>query len=85
MFPSIFCLTKNEKDYIAGSITSPLLSEPCKEDGFADISTHVCSRLTNASSSKSSDYHYVIFGQDLMCSIAENRLDMCQHRKVMTP
>ena len=83
MFPSIFFPTANENYYISGSIKSPLLSGSCKEDGFADIPAHVCSRLTNASSSASSEYRYAIFGHDLMCSIDANHCDMRQHRKGM--
>ena len=70
MFPSIFWSTANDHYSIAGSIPSPLLSGSCKNDGYADISTHIRSRLTNPSSSMSDDYRYTIFGHDLMCSIA---------------
>ena len=84
MFPSIFWSTANDHYSIAGSIPSPLLCGSCKDDGFADISTHIRSRITNPSASTSSDYRYVIFGHDLMCSIAANHNDMRQHRKGMT-
>ena len=84
MFPSFIWYTVNDKYSIAGSISPPLLSGSCKEDGFDDILTHVRSILTNDSSSTSSDYHYAIFVHDLMCSIAANHCDMSQHRKVMT-
>ena len=84
MFPSIVSATANDNYYIAGSITSLLLSGSCKEDVFYDIPTHVRSRLTNASSSTSSDYCYAIFGHDLMCSIDANHCDIRQHRKWMT-
>ena len=76
MFPSIFWLTDNYNYSIAGSIPLPFLIGSCKEDGFSDITTHVHSRLTNASSSKISDYRYAFFGHDLMCSIAENNCDI---------
>ena len=56
----------------------------CKEDDFFDILTHIHSRLTNASSSTSSDYCYGILGHDLMCSIVANHYDMRQHRKEIT-
>ena len=54
-----------------------LLSRSCKEDYFANIPTHICSRLKNASPYTSSDYRYVIFGHDLMCSIAADHINMC--------
>ena len=84
MFPSKFCLTENNNYYISGSIPSPLLSGSCKEYGFSNIPTHVCSRITNDSSSTSSDYCYAIFGHALIYSIAANNFDMIQHRKGMT-
>ena len=84
LFPSIFWSTANDNYYIAGSIPSLLLSGSCKEYGFADITTRFFWRLTNNSSSTSSDYRYVIFGHDLMCSISANYCDMRQHRKGMT-
>ena len=84
MFPSIYWSNANDNYSIAGSIPSPLLSGSCKEDNFSDITTHVCSRITNDSSSTSSDYCYAIFGYGLMCSITSNHCDMRQHRKMMT-
>ena len=57
-FPLNFWLTADDNYFIAGSIPPPLLSGSCKEDGFADIPTHVHSRLENAYSSTSSDYLY---------------------------
>ena len=84
MFPSIILLTESDNYSIAGLIPSPLSSVSCKENGFSDIPTHVCSRLTNDSSSTSSDYCCVIFRHDLMCSIDANHCDMRQHRKCMT-
>ena len=79
-----FCSTGYDNDSIVGSITSPLLSVSFKEYGFSDISTHICSRLKNDSSSTSSNYRYTIFGHYLMCSIDANRCNMLQHIKVMT-
>ena len=84
MFPSFFWSTANYNYYIVGSIISPILSESCKDDGFADIPTNVNLRLANDSSSTSSDHHYAIFGHDLMCSIDANNCDMRQHKKGMT-
>ena len=84
IFPSMFWSTANDNYYISGSIPSPLLSGSCKEDGFYYIPTHVCSRLTNFSSSTSSDYCYAVFGHDLICSIAANNCNMRQHRKGIT-
>ena len=84
MFPSIFWSTGNDRYSIAGAISSSLLSETCKDDGFADIATHTRSKITNASSSTSSDYHYVIFQHDLMCTIAANHIDTRKFRNGMT-
>ena len=77
-------LTPQYNIFHSGLIPSPLLSGSCKEDGFSDIPTHVCSRITNDSSSTSSDYCYAIFGHELMCSIATNLCNMRQHREWMT-
>ena len=84
MFPSIFWSTANNNYSIAGALPSSLLSGMCKEDGFADIPTHIRSRVTNPSSSTSSDYHYLIFGHDILCSIAANHNDMRLSGKGMT-
>ena len=72
IFPLSFWATANDNCSVTGLIPSPLLSGFCEQDGFADITTRVCSRLTNTSSSTSLDHRYAIFGHDLMCSIAEN-------------
>ena len=48
------------------------------------IPTQCFSRLTNASSSTSSDHCYAILGHDLMCSFYANYCNMRQHRKGMT-
>ena len=64
MFNSMFWSNVNENYYITGSITPPLLSGSCKEERFSDITIHVSSRPTNASSSTSSDYRYAIFEHD---------------------
>ena len=79
-----FFLAANDNYSFAASIPSPLLSGLCKEDGFSDIPTHVCSRLKKYSSSTSSDYRYAVFVHDLMCSIAVNHCDLRQHRKGIT-
>ena len=84
MFPSFVWSTVKGKFSIAGSIQLPLLSGLCKEDGFADIPTHVYSRLTNDYSSTSSYYRCAIFGHEYMCSSAANHCDMRQHNKWMT-
>ena len=76
----MFWLTSNDNYSSVGSITLPPLLRCCKEDGFADITTHVCSRLTNDSSSTSSDYCYAMFEHDLMCSIDANHRVIRQHR-----
>ena len=51
---------------------------------FSDIPTRVCSRITNASSSTSSEHRYVIFGHELICLISANHIGMRQHRKGAT-
>ena len=84
MFPSMFWSTTNDKYYIAGKFHHLFYQVRVKKMVYSDIPTHVFSRLTNASSSTSSDYCYAIFGYESMCSIAKNHCDMRQHRKAMT-
>ena len=84
MFTSIFWSTASDNYSIAGALPSPLISGSCKEDGFADMPTHIRSRVTNASSSTCSDYRYLIFGYDILCSIAANHNDMRSSGKGMT-
>lgn len=84
MFPSIFWTMAEDKFSVPGAIPSPLLSGMCEEDGFASIPQHICSRVTNPSSSTSSDYRYLIFGHDLLCTLAANHNDMRRNRQGMT-
>jgi len=84
MFPSIFWSTASDNYSIAGALPSPLISGSCKEDGFADMPIHIRSRVTNASSSISLDYCYLIFSYDILCSIAANHNDMRSSGKGMT-
>lgn len=84
MFPSIFW-SKAMDDYsIAGAIPSPLLSGLCTEDGFADLPSHIRSRITSPSAATSADPRYTIFAHDLLCSIAANHNDMRKFGSGMT-
>eukprot|EP00957_Ditylum_brightwellii_P116294 8870684-Ditylum_brightwellii.AAC.1 len=69
---------------IAGAILSPLLSGMCQEDGFAPIPQHIQSQPTNPLLSTSTDYCYLIFRHDLLCTLDANHNNMRQNRQGMT-
>ena len=81
MFPSIFWTMAEDTISVPDDIPSPLLSGMCEEDGFASIPQHVGSRVTNPSSPTSSDYQYLIFGHDLLYTLAANHNAMRRKEK----
>ena len=76
LFTSIFWSNSQDNLSILGAIPSVLLSGLCKDEGFCDVATQLRSRLNSASCTTCSDYRYLIFCHDLLCSLAANHNDM---------
>jgi hypothetical protein len=76
LFSSIFWKSSKDSSSILGAIPSSLLSEEsAKSFGFASIPEHVRSRLTNISTTTSSDFHYASFCYDKLTNLAANHQD----------
>ena len=60
---------------ITGFIPAPLLIENCEKLGFASIQSHIRLRLTNVSSSTSSDSRYYVFCYDMMTNATASHED----------
>ena len=72
VFPSIFWKSAQDTCSIVGAIPSPLLNESIKCFGFASISGHIRSRLTNPSSTNS---QYTSFCYDKLTNLVANHQD----------
>jgi len=75
MFPSIFWTMAPDNVSVLGAISAPLLSEDCYKNGFATMPQHIRSRLTNLSSTTSSDPRYISYCHDVMSNISANHQD----------
>ena len=60
LFPSIHWKMAPDKCSILGSIPASLLTEINHRNRFASIQSHIRSRITNLSSTTSTDYRYVL-------------------------
>ena len=75
MFLSIFWSNATDKVSMLGAIPAPLLREKCENDCFANMQQHIRSRLTNVSSTTSSDPRYISYCHDVRCNLTANHQD----------
>ena len=75
LFPSIHWKMANDNCSILGCIPAPLLSESIESQGFASIRSHIKCRVTNVSSSTSTNTKYISHCYDMLNNIAANRED----------
>lgn len=75
LFPSIHWKTVPDDGVISGAIPTPLLSEKTNSYGFQPLPQHIRTRLTSASSTTSTDPHYITHGYDLLTNLSATHLD----------
>ena len=75
LFPSIHWKMANDNCSILGCIPAPLLSDSIESYGFASIRSHIKNRVTNVSSSTSTNTNYISHCYDMLNNIAANRED----------
>ena len=66
LFPSIHWKIANDNCSIIGYIHSPLLSESIESQGLASIRSHIKYRVTNPSSSTSTNTNYISHCYDML-------------------
>ena len=74
LFPSIHWKMADDGCSIIGCIPAPLLSDTIQHTGFASIHSHVKCRLTNSSSSTSTNTNYIAHTYDMLTNITANHL-----------